>query len=174
MLPVSQVFFSVAADEYYILLYNTVEIYLFSSIQERRKCLNATEKLHSPLKNKKFYYFFSLHFNCFPVHFLHDIANHMLHSRNYIWATRTTRWIKHWLDDHVQKEMAIGSILGPGLFYALIGDQEEMMWSSCSKSAMTIKLGDLLIHPQAGAVIQRDPDRLEKRADKDFLKSSKD
>lgn len=31
-----------------------------------------------------------------------------------------------------------------------------------------------MIHPQAGTAIQRDPDRLEERADRDFMKFSKD
>lgn len=89
---------------------------------------------------KKKNLFLSLHFNCFPVHFLRGIANHMLHSRNYIWVTRATRWIKHWLDDHAQKEMATGSILGPGLFYTLIGetggDDVEQLQQICNDTEL--------------------------------------
>lgn len=112
--------------------------------------------MHSLLKIiiLKIYSFLLLGFNCFLVHLLHDITNHMLHSRNWIATTRTTSWVKHRLDDHAQQKWLYWgiryleasdnqvAILGPVLFSSLVSDQHSQ--HVCNDTNQ----GGLLIHPK--------------------------
>lgn len=66
-----------------------------------------------------------------------------------------------------------GPILGPILFTIFINDLDDGTEHSFSKLAEDTKLGRVVDRPDGSAAIQKDPDRLEKRAEKNLMEFNK-
>lgn len=133
-----------------------------------QKCLNAIAPSSGKKKKKdaKKYSFPLLHFNCFPVHFLHVITNHVLHPRNYISTTRTTIWYNIGWMTLLRRKWLLGHTLPRVqcvLVQILISDQEERMESTLSKSAMTPDWGVYWYTPCLGMLFKGTPTSQRKR-----------
>lgn len=179
MLHVSQVFFLkqlMCIIFFCIIHWKYISVLQFRISESKKFYMqwrNCTAFLKKRKKQKNI---LLLHFNCFPVHFLHGITNHMLHPRNY---TSTTRMMcgttlagwpcsdlgydPKWLWGHTLPRVQ------QVLVHILISDQREDGEHSQQVCNHT-RLRHLLILPLLRVTIQRDTDRPEERTHRDFVK----
>jgi len=66
-----------------------------------------------------------------------------------------------------------GSVQAPVLFNIFINHEDDGSKCTLSKSTDDTKLGEVVDTPEVHASVQRDPDRLEKWADKNHIEFNK-